>query len=192
MRLIIPSAMAAMAAISIQPVLAGQDNTVVTVYMLNEIVAPGPVTIAAEAQAGQMFKAAGISVHWRSGKPRQPLSPNTFVIQMMEKTPKDYLPRALAQALPYERMHIQVFYQRIKDAVVPNTVPSLLAHVLVHEIAHDLQGINRHSDEGIMKAHWDANDYLVMQSRPLAFTQKDIDLIRRGLHPEETEALAEK
>ncbi len=192
MRLIFPWTMAAMAVINFQPVLAGQDKTVVTVYMVNEIVAPGPVTIAAEAQAGQMFQTVGISIHWRSGKPRETLSPNTFVIQMIERTPKDYLPGALAQALPYERMHIQVFYQRIKDAVVPNTVPSLLAHVLVHEITHDLQGINRHSDDGIMKAHWDANDYLVMQSRPLAFTQKDIGLIRRGLSPREAEALAEK
>jgi hypothetical protein len=28
-------------------------------------------------------------------------------------------------------------------------------YVLVQEITHVLQGIKRHSDEGIVKAHWD-------------------------------------
>ena len=68
------------------------------------------------------------------------------------------------------------------------TVPALLAHVLVHEIAHILQGINRHSDEGVMKAHWDANDYHLMQSKPLFFTPKEIDLIQLGVATREEHA----
>jgi hypothetical protein len=83
--------------------------------------------------------------------------------------------------MPYDRIHIKVFYDRVRTTVHSQTVPALLAHVFVHEIAHVLQGFSRHSDEGIMKAHWDANDYHLMQSKPLAFTQKDLDFIRLGL-----------
>ena len=57
----------------------------------------------------------------------------------------------------------------------------LLAHVLVHEITHILQGITRHSETGIMKAHWTPEDYEEMQLRPLSFTRKDIELIQIGL-----------
>ena len=60
-------------------------------------------------------------------------------------------------------------------------VPALLGHVLAHEITHVLQGINRHSDGGVMKAEWDAADFEQMRSRTLPFTETDVILIERGL-----------
>ena len=55
------------------------------------------------------------------------------------------------------------------------------AHVLVHEITHLLQGIDRHSDTGVMKAHWTGRDFVDMRSSPLPFTGYDVDLIYAGL-----------
>jgi hypothetical protein len=173
--------MAAIAGIGSQLALAANTRPILTVYLLDESVAPSLVIIVARAQAGKMFTAAGISIQWHSGKPRLPQADNALVIQMKERTPEDFYPGSLALAMPYEGAHIQIFYQRIQEAVSPDTRPALLAHVLVHEITHMLQGINRHSEEGIMKAYWDPNDYHRMQSKPLAFTQNDIDLIQRGL-----------
>jgi hypothetical protein len=60
-------------------------------------------------------------------------------------------------------------------------VPCLLAHVLVHEITHLLEGIDRHSESGVMKAHWSSDDTLEMAWKPLAFTEEDKYLIHRGL-----------
>jgi hypothetical protein len=60
-------------------------------------------------------------------------------------------------------------------------VPCLLAHILAHEITHVLQGINRHSVSGVMKAHWSNGDCLDMAGKPLAFTEEDVYLIHRGL-----------
>jgi hypothetical protein len=128
-----------------------------------------------------MLSDAGISIHWLNGKPRSPLPEHSVVVEVSGGTRKDYYPGALALAKPYEGDHIEVFYERIAEAVVPPTVPALLAHVLVHEITHLLQGIARHSQEGIMKARWDARDYQRMASKPLAFTQTDMELIRRGI-----------
>jgi hypothetical protein len=57
----------------------------------------------------------------------------------------------------------------------------VLAHVLVHEITHVLEGIDRHSATGIMKAHWNYNDYLEMRRKPLPFAHEDVNLIYDGL-----------
>jgi hypothetical protein len=56
-----------------------------------------------------------------------------------------------------------------------------LAHVMAHEIAHVLQGVIRHSDSGILKAHWSGTDCARVASFPLMFTREDAILIHRGL-----------
>lgn len=53
--------------------------------------------------------------------------------------------------------------------------------MFVHEITHMLQGTDRHSETGIMKAHWDKNEYFQMETAPLTFTEEDVRLIHRGL-----------
>jgi len=90
-------------------------------------------------------------------------------------------PRALAFAMPYEGVHIQVFMDRIRRMVDSKRVPVLLAYVLVHEITYMLQGINQHSASGIMKAKWDQEDFKTMCSELLTFSELDIELIQRGL-----------
>lgn len=57
----------------------------------------------------------------------------------------------------------------------------VLAHVLVHEITHILEGIDRHSESGVMKAQWTVEDYRAMADKPLPFAAIDVDLIQRGL-----------
>ncbi len=90
---------------------------------------------------------------------------------------------ALAYALPYAASGtaIHVLMDRVADNLNPNFEMVRLAHVLVHEITHVLEQIDRHSDDGIMKAHWDANDYAHMRSHPLPFAAIDIELIHAGI-----------
>ncbi len=57
----------------------------------------------------------------------------------------------------------------------------LLAHELVHEITHILQCLDRHSETGVMKARWTADDYCEMRWKPLTFTPEDIQLIHLGM-----------
>ena len=63
----------------------------------------------------------------------------------------------------------------------PRSATVVLAHVLVHEITHVLQRIDRHSDSGVMKAHWTLRDYAQMEKDPLPFAAEDIQLIKMGL-----------
>ena len=181
MRRTILIAMAAIPICGFRDAAAAESKKVVTVYMLQESVAPTLVVMSAKAQATRMFADIGISIQWRIGAPHASL-PRTFVIiEMGAYTPKDCYPGALAYAKPYDHNHVKVFYDRISTTVYHDTVPALLAHVLVHEITHILQGFSRHSSVGIMKPR-------VMPWKPLAFTQQDIYFIRMGLSAREAQS----
>jgi hypothetical protein len=54
-------------------------------------------------------------------------------------------------------------------------------YVLAHELAHVIEGVNRHSESGILKAQWSRQDYADMALGKLAFTPRDVELIRLGL-----------
>ena len=81
----------------------------------------------------------------------------------------------------YEGVHITVFWDRVErlSRFAPPTF--VLTHVLVHEITHILQGIDRHSESGVMKARWTPEDYYAMAIKPLPFTPEDVQLIQLGL-----------
>lgn len=134
---------------------------------------------AAKALAAKMFAAIGVTIRWHRGLRDCP--PQGLAIRLSSRTPEDLMPGATAYALPFEGVHIQVFYDRIVEGHPQTLVQPLLAHVLVHEITHMLQGTSRHSASGVMKAHWDQRDFEWMAMQPLAFTREDVELIERGL-----------
>jgi hypothetical protein len=154
----------------------------VTVYMNNDLNTLG-VMYQAQERAAKAFAEVGVQIQWRIGRPSgaQPESEPAIVIRLAEQTPADYLPGALAFAKVYEGLHITVFWDRI--ARQPGFAPPVvvLAHVLVHEITHILQGVNRHSESGVMKSQWTAEDQRAMASKPLQFTPLDVKLIQHGL-----------
>jgi hypothetical protein len=78
---------------------------------------------------------------------------------------------------------VTVLIDRVSELVRrnPQTAGYLLGHVLAHEIGHMLQEVTRHSQGGIMKAHWSAEDIKQMPSKPLPFLPYDTELILRNL-----------
>jgi hypothetical protein len=100
-------------------------------------------------------------------------------------------PGAFAYALPYQGSHIVVLFDRFeRSAGGPRQVSTVLAHVMAHEIAHLLEGVARHSQSGVMKARWDAHDFMQMAVTPLPFDPEDIDLIQCGLRLSAVGAMA--
>jgi len=158
--------------------LTVSDRTVI-VHINNEHFAM-PAAALAKARASEMFSNIGIRLVWHSGR-RQSLPQDAIIVDIAYDASSNECAGALACAKPYEGTHIQLFYCRIRTAVPNQVLPSLLAHVLVHEISHILQGVSRHSETGIMKAHWDAADLAQMTSKALPFAQEDTALIQRGL-----------
>ena len=173
--------MKAMAIVALAGITARAAKNV-TVY-LNHDLNTGGVMYQAQERAAKAFAEVGVRIEWRTGPPpaTQPDREPAIVVRLAEHTPADYLPGALAFAKVYEGVHITVFWDRIESQfrLAPPVV--VLAHVLVHEITHILQGINRHSESGVMKSRWTANDLRAMASKPLPFTALDVELIRHAL-----------
>jgi hypothetical protein len=155
----------------------------VTVYVNNDLNNDRNrvVLYQARGRAGKMFTEAGVRIDWRIGSPsgRQPERGPEIVVSFMERTAPKNRPGQLAYTNLYEG-HIIVFWDRIRES--PGAPPVVvLAHVLVHEITHILQGIDRHSERGIMKSKWTLADFRAMASEPLPFTRLDVELIQRGI-----------
>ena len=134
---------------------------------------------AAQRIASGMFARIGVTLRWHVGLRGCP--ERGILVNLGDHTSETLLPGALAYALPYEGTHIHVFYDRIANTQVGRVLPRVLAHVLVHEITHILEGTNRHSASGVMKAHWTAGDFSLMAGRTLDFSSEDIRLINYGL-----------
>jgi len=145
------------------------------------------VLSGAENTASRMFATAGVQIAWRFGAPPPAESageqPAIAVDFPEHPAPNDH-PGAMAYARPYEGIHIVVLYDRMQK-VQGRLRPVLLGHVLAHELAHVLEGVPHHSATGVMKAHWDLNDYNHMLVAPLAFEAEDLDMIQRGIQARE-------
>jgi hypothetical protein len=150
----------------------------VVVYLEN-----GPLEVyRATKLAEQMFASVGVRIVWRTTAPSviRLAQERPIVVDFASNTPASDHPGTLAYSLPYEGIHITVFYDRVR-AVGSRATQPVLAHVLVHEITHLMQGTVHHSEGGIMKAHWTNKDYAAMAWQPLSFAPFDIELIKRGL-----------
>jgi len=134
-----------------------------------------------KAAATQILKQASIRLEWRMTESECTTAGGGVVVTVSRATPAALHPDALAYALPYERTHIVLFYDRVLNSVGANTVPALLGHVLAHEIVHILQGVTEHSASGMMKERWTSQDFANMRRGRLRLTQNDLDLIDRGL-----------
>ena len=136
----------------------------------------------AKAQASKMFSTAGVTIDRRS---TTACPADGIRIQFSQATKPEDHPGDSAYAMPYEGTTIVVFYDRLlprnPSAGSATGFAALLAHVLLHEITHVLQGIARHSDEGVMKASFTVDDQAAMQRSPFAFTSSDVSLLHDGL-----------
>lgn len=152
----------------------------VDVYFLEQASVPTAVRLTAQMQAARMFADIGVTIDWRCCGVRR-VSAGLVILITLADAPEGLKPAVLADALPYEGIHIRVFYDRIVRLASAKWRSTLLAHVIVHEITHIMQGVSRHSEKGIMKAAWSTTDYEQMFWKPLPFTAEDIDLIVLGL-----------
>jgi hypothetical protein len=170
---------------------ADREPFAVTVYLQDQQVADPRLLMSAKSLASRMFAGIGVHLRWELGAPRPALgrqahSDAEIVLWLSGKTPVAFHPGAAACALlssSSSEVRVTIFYDRTLEPVVGNREASidLLGHVLVHEIAHVLQGVTRHSEEGVMKARFTQADRRQMRSAPLPFTLLDAELIRRSL-----------
>ena len=160
------------------------DAPGVTIHLLQSgLAVPVVVLGRAELVATNIFASIGVPVEWRTAEhPVGGEAEVTIEMQFDSGMPLKFQPGALAYAMPYGTggTRIHVFSDRVLNAGHTMAGP-FLGHVMAHEIAHVLQGISRHSAEGVMKEHWSIHDFYQMAFQPLQFTNDDVELIHAGL-----------
>jgi hypothetical protein len=151
------------------PAAAGE----VSVCILDGGLAPSVQSVA-RIQAVWMLSKAGVKVRLQARNCQ-------IEIRFTNGTPATSHPGALAYAEPFAEgvQRITVLYDRVRFSAErrPGLEPRLLAHVMVHEIGHVLMRTDAHSDTGVMKAHWTADDYDQMVRVPLGFTAVERELL---------------
>jgi hypothetical protein len=145
---------------------------------------PTLVLLHAEAISSWMFATAGVAVEWRSkgSAACRGTQSDGVSIEFVGRAPAALHPGALAYAQLSRGSKIVVMFDRVeRSARCSSQVSNVLGHVMTHEITHLLQGVSRHSETGVMKARWGAQDFVLMERHPLRFAPEDIELIQFGL-----------
>jgi hypothetical protein len=170
--------MAALDAVAAQGQL---DRARVTVWLENVEIADPVVLAGAKGEASDIFKQVGVEVGWRLGAPGKHLGPGENIEMVFDAdAPPCFDETAMAYATVGATVStaIHVFYTRVVRSHARGLAPALLGHVMAHEITHVLESVARHSDEGLMKARWDTQDYDQMREGPLPFAPIDAELVR--------------
>jgi hypothetical protein len=133
--------------------------------------------------ASDVFKKIGVRLNWHRGE--LPAGRVAFAIRTVEHAPVTATFGALAASRLTDAaaVEITVFQDRVQRFLDGHaSIKGVAAgYVLAHELAHAMQGVARHSESGILKAHWSGEDFDQMLYHKLVFTAYDVELIQRGL-----------
>ena len=155
-----------------------------TVYVDNRSHAPLALVGRSQSVAARTFASIGVRIDWRFGAPpTEALSrEHPVVMTITENTPAAQYSGEFASAQAFEGIHLRILYDRLRWAESwPKLAPMLLAHVMVHEITHLVQGLDRHSPSGIMKARLTQDDFQAIE-RGLPQFEPEVRLIHLGLN----------
>jgi len=131
---------------------------------------PSKLLSAAENQAREIYRRAGLETAWLNCSPKlENIEPESCHFTDATHLTLKISPRAL-NVLVRDRLDVlgtaypddkgvgyfaYVFYDRVQELAVRQRLGNgLLADVMAHEIGHLLLGSNSHSLSGIMSAHW--------------------------------------
>ncbi|HUB32517.1 MAG TPA: hypothetical protein VMA31_05785 [Bryobacteraceae bacterium] len=157
---------------------AAKREADLVIYMSAPAEDPAMVGLA-EGEARKILAGVGITVDWRMGKPDYEGPAKVILVVVRGSDDPNFKPGALAFTTVGTGAGalIQVFGGRIHCGMARAQEPPILAHVLVHEITHILEGVDRHSAHGIMKAHWNVEDFRRMAYSYLDFAPEDLRMI---------------
>jgi hypothetical protein len=152
----------------------------VPVYLINDDI-PGAdrfVENLAQMFTARIFADIGVKIDWQSRPPHGLRIDHSILITVTARAPKTSSLHTLATAEPFGINQIAVFFGRITARQSLKSAAILFAYVMAHEITHVLEGIDHHAPRGIMRSHWDADDFAKMEMRELTFTTHDVHLIK--------------
>ena len=167
-----------------------------TISVYNDAEVPADVLKPAENEASQVFRHAGIEVTWlncrvpaeseeESQVCREAVFPEHLHLQIVRRSLglKGETMGISFQADDGSGCYADLFYEPMQQLHQSDgaDIASLLGHVAAHEIGHLLLGTNSHSAEGIMHAHWTAQELANSKVAGLVFLEKEARRMRAKL-----------
>ena len=136
--------------------------------------------IRGQAIVTKAFAQADVPVEWLSQRQCKN-APGAIHVMMDSRVPERFGPATMGYALPYgDGTAVHIFYDRIREEH-RSDFALILGYAMAHEIAHTIEGLARHGERGVMKAHWTTDDYYVMRRGLLNFDREDVELMKLGL-----------
>jgi hypothetical protein len=166
---------------------------------------PTPLLAAAEVQAREIFRRAGLETVWLNCSPKlEKVEPGSCYFSDATYMTLKISPHAmnaqfrnrsdvLGTAYPDEKgagYLAYVFYDRIQELAQRRRLgDALLADVMAHEIGHLLLGSTSHSPSGIMCGHWNYEQLRNVSEGAMAFVPAQSRIMRDRLRVRQSERM---
>ena len=201
---VVPLASAQISATPTTPLGLGPKMTI-SVHDYADV--PSKLLSAAEEQAREIYRRAGLETVWLNCSPKlekiEPeschfsdtthltlkISPHALNVQVRDRVD------VLGTAYPDDKgvgYFAYVFYDRVQELAERQRLGHrLLADVMAHEIGHLLLGSNSHSLSGIMCAHWNYDQLRNISEGAMWFIPAQSRMMRDRLRTRQTGRLAQ-
>jgi len=164
--------------------IIGQEGTrpVVEVRVVNPVEMGADVLSRAKESVSRLFRETGVDVIWIDTSPGT--ATNRFSVQVIlrHKGPTSVLGTTFSgthdpcgTVFVYTDSILQVAHEREQD------VAGILAYTIGHEIGHLLLAPPAHSESGLMRANWNAEDLWHIANGSLHFTAEQATAIHAKL-----------
>jgi hypothetical protein len=171
-----------------QSLLAPQSTPTLKVFVYSFPKLSHSVIQGAESEAERMLRPVRIDLNWIDCTSRvlpascwSPQVATDLIIRFLPKA----LPQASATALGISGSSADyatafIFYERIlAQRTHTHLLPAMLGRVLAHEITHLLLPQEDHSEFGLMRGHWRADDLRVTSAASLGLPARSVQFMYR-------------
>jgi hypothetical protein len=183
------------------------SNPQITVFVINRAEVAESLLANASGQAGRILQKAGINSRWvncpktpdsfQAADCAQQLKTGELVVRIVPRG------RTVSESifgvsfLTDDRgAYADVFFEPLRHVCEVNrdlSLAAMLGSVMAHELGHLLLGSNAHSQDGIMQAHWNAEQLHRLVRGNMRFTPEQATKMRSRLEayrPIETMAVS--
>jgi hypothetical protein len=180
--------------------VAAQERPKITIAVYNRSKTRTSIVTAGQSVAQEVLRRASVESIWincpvpntpeANPECSQPPNPSRLNLTIVPRWAGRALTSdTLGLALEGEGFgsYCYLFQERVDElAAAAHISPDrLLGSAMAHEIGHLLKGSNSHSPQGLMSAHWYANELRNVAMGSLNFTADDAVLMRSRLVPSE-------
>jgi hypothetical protein len=163
------------------------QNPHLTVFVAERAATGVHVLAEAERMAARVFRQAGVDVEWMNcdqgqGPACDKVSQADLVVHLV---PRAHALSGEIFGVAYVEnnagVYADVFFdsiQSLRRQVSAVSLSPVLGSVLAHEVGHLLLGTNAHSREGIMQAHWQAEQLDRIAKGQMRFTKEQSGKMR--------------